>query len=53
MFSILIPKLNNFNYLKLSIESIQKTSSFNNEILVHVSGDFSNETKNFFWDFLK
>ncbi len=47
MFSILIPTLNNFKYLKLSIESIQKTSSLNNEILVHVSEDFNNETKNY------
>ncbi len=47
MFSILIPTLNNFKYLKLSIESIQKTSSLNNEILVHVSEDFNSETKNY------
>ena len=37
MFSILIPTLNNLNYLKICINSIKKNSSLNNEIIVHVS----------------
>ena len=37
MFSILIPTLNNFNYLKICINSIKKNSLLNNEIIVHVS----------------
>ncbi|MDA0996158.1 MAG: glycosyltransferase, partial [Proteobacteria bacterium] len=35
MFSILIPTLNNFQYLKLCIDSIKKNSRYNNEIIVH------------------
>lgn len=38
-FSIIIPTYNNFNYLKLAIESLKKNSSFDNEIIVHVNGD--------------
>jgi len=34
-FSILIPTLNNVNYLKICINSIKKNSKFNHEILVH------------------
>jgi len=34
-FSILIPTLNNLNYLKICINSIKKNSKFNHEILVH------------------
>ncbi len=37
MFSIIIPTLNNLNYLKLCIESIKKNSNFNNEIIPHVN----------------
>ena len=37
MFSILIPTLNNSNYLKICINSIKKNSLLNNEIIVHVS----------------
>jgi glycosyltransferase involved in cell wall biosynthesis len=37
MFSILIPSWNNLAYLKLCIESIQKNSAFNHEIIVHVN----------------
>jgi len=37
MFSIVIPTLNNFNYLKICLESLKKNSNFNNEILVHVN----------------
>jgi glycosyltransferase involved in cell wall biosynthesis len=35
MFSILIPTLNNFQYLKLCIDSIKKNSRYKNEIIVH------------------
>ena len=34
-FSILIPTLNNIEYLKICIDSIKKNSNFNHEILVH------------------
>ena len=37
MFSIIIPTFNNFNYLKLCINSIKKNSKFNHEILIHVN----------------
>ena len=33
MFSIIIPTLNNLEYLKFCINSILKNSEFNNEIL--------------------
>ena len=33
MFSIIIPTLNNLSYLKLCIESIQKNSKYNHEII--------------------
>jgi len=47
MFSILIPTLNNYKYLKFCIDSIRKNSKLNNEILVHVSVDSNNEIRNF------
>ena len=37
MFSIVIPTLNNFNYLKICLESIKKNSSLKHEIIVHVN----------------
>ena len=37
MFSILIPSYNNFKYLKLCLESINKNSTKNHEIIVHVN----------------
>ncbi len=37
MFSIIIPTLNNLPYLKLCIESIQKNSKYNHEIIPHVN----------------
>ena len=37
MFSICIPTLNNFNYLKICLESLKKNSTLNNEIIVHVN----------------
>ena len=37
MFSIIIPTLNNLNYLKLCIRSIKKNSTFDHEIIIHVN----------------
>ena len=37
MFSIIIPSYNNLNYLKICIESIQKNSKYNHQIIVHVN----------------
>ena len=37
MFSIIIPTLNNLNYLKLCIKSIKNNSSFNHQIIHHVN----------------
>ena len=37
MISIIIPTYNNLIYLKLCIESINKNSHYENEILVHVN----------------
>ena len=37
MFSIIIPTLNNLSYLKLCLESIQKNSKYNHEIIPHVN----------------
>ena len=37
MFSVIIPTLNNLSYLKLCIESIQKNSKYNHEIIPHVN----------------
>ena len=37
MFSIIIPTFNNIDYLKNCISSIQKNSSFKNEIIPHVN----------------
>ena len=37
MFSIVIPTLNNINYLKLCIKSIMNNSNFNHEIIIHVN----------------
>ncbi len=36
-FSIIIPTLNNINYLKILIKSIKKNSRYNHEIVVHVN----------------
>jgi len=40
MFSIIIPTLNNLNYLKLCIKSIKKNSNFKHEVIVHVNEGF-------------
>lgn len=37
MFSVIIPSLNNLEYLKLCIYSIEKNSKFKHEIIVHVN----------------
>jgi len=37
MYSILIPSFNNFPYLKICIESIEKNSKYNHQIIVHVN----------------
>ena len=37
MFSIIIPTLNNFYYLKICLESLKKNSSLNNEIIIHIN----------------
>ena len=46
MFSIIIPTLNNYNYLKICIDSIKKNSKFNHQIIVHVNVG-KDETKDF------
>ena len=35
MFSILIPSLNNLDYLKICLKSIKKNSKFNHQIIIH------------------
>ena len=47
MFSVIIPTLNNYKYLKLCIESIKTNSKLDNEILVHVNEDKNNETRKY------
>ena len=37
LFSVIIPTLNNLDYLKLCIDSLKKNSSFNHEIIIHVN----------------
>ena len=37
MISIIIPTYNNLLYLKKCIESLNKNSFYNNEILVHIN----------------
>ena len=37
MFSIVIPTYNNLGYIKLCIESIEKNSFYNHEIIVHIN----------------
>ncbi len=37
MFSIIIPTLNNINYLKLCLKSLKQNSKFNHQIIVHVN----------------
>ena len=47
MFSIIIPTLNNLKYLKLCLNSIKKNSKLDNEIIVHVSEDKNQQTRNY------
>jgi len=44
-FSIIIPTVNNYNYFKLSLDSIKKNSTYGHEIIVHLNGD-DTETEN-------
>ena len=44
-FSIIIPTLNNFKYLKVCINSILKNSSFNHEIIIHLNGNCDQSEK--------
>ena len=37
MFSIVIPTLNNFNYLKICLESLKKNSASKHEIIIHIN----------------
>ena len=37
MFSIIIPSLNNLDYLKLCLDSIKKNSKYKHQIIVHVN----------------
>ena len=46
MFSILIPTYDNFEYLKICINSLKKNSIFNNQILVHINTE-DLKTKNY------
>ena len=45
-FSILIPTINNYNYIKICISSILKNSKYEHEILVH-SNNSSDQTSSF------
>jgi glycosyltransferase involved in cell wall biosynthesis len=37
MFSVIIPTINNLNYLKICLESLKRNSSLKNEIIIHVN----------------
>ena len=37
MFSIIIPTFNNLKYLQLCLESLQKNSKYNHEIIIHIN----------------
>ena len=37
MFSIIIPTYNNINYLKICIDSLNKNSKYNHEIIIHIN----------------
>ena len=45
-FSIIVPTFRNYKYLKTSINSIKKNSSYNHQIIVHINGK-DEETENF------
>ena len=44
--TIIIPTVNNCNYLKLCINSINKNSTYNHELIVHINGR-DPETENY------
>ena len=46
MFSIIIPSLNNLDYLKICINSLKKNSFFKNQIIIHINVG-SDNTENF------
>ena len=37
MFSVLIPTYNNLEYLKICIDSLQKNSKYDHQIIVHIN----------------
>ena len=37
-FTIIIPTVNNFEYLKLCINSIKKNSSYEHQLIIHING---------------
>ena len=37
MFSIIIPTLNNLNYLKICIDSLKKNSNYDHQLIIHVN----------------
>ena len=45
-FSIIVPTFKNYKYLKTSINSIKKNSSYEHQIIVHINGK-DEETENF------
>ena len=45
MFSVLIPTLNNLDYLKICIGSLKKNSYYNHQILVHINVDLDGTRK--------
>ena len=45
-FSIIIPTFENYDYCKLTIDSIKHNSSFNHEIIVHLNG-IDDQTENY------
>ena len=45
-FSIIVPTFKNYKYLKTSINSIKKNSSYNHQIIIHINGK-DEETENF------
>lgn len=46
IFSIIIPSVDNFDYLKLTVDSIKKNSKFNHEIIVSVIEEYTSEEQN-------
>lgn len=45
MFSVIIPTLNNLDYLKICIRSLKKNSYYNHQILVHINVDLDGTRK--------